>query len=309
MTAGSDTPWAGDACSLVDAFRAGERSPVEELEATPRRHRGLRPELLLVPRSRAGSRPRPGPPTCRCRSAGCRPASRSSSRSPAGRCTEASLVFNDRIADPHQHRHRPAARRGRRRPGRADHGQRVRRPQRQRHQDQRRHPQPVAPRPHRRRLVGRFGRGRRRWAGEPGHRRRRRRVDPHPRRLHRAARDEGHVRAHPRGAPTRTCGPTPSSSATWPGRCATPPATTTSAPARTRATRPACPRTGGWEAGLGTHDLRRQAGGRRPRPRRRHPRARRRGPAPRRGRRADRRHRHGAGRRSTSTRRTWPPSG
>lgn len=27
-------PWTGDACSLVDAFRAGERSPVEELEAT-----------------------------------------------------------------------------------------------------------------------------------------------------------------------------------------------------------------------------------------------------------------------------------
>src|SRR5262245_44137808 len=29
-----DTPWLGDTCSLVDAFRAGERSPVEELEAT-----------------------------------------------------------------------------------------------------------------------------------------------------------------------------------------------------------------------------------------------------------------------------------
>ena len=29
-----DAPWTGDACSLVDAFRAGERSPVEELEAT-----------------------------------------------------------------------------------------------------------------------------------------------------------------------------------------------------------------------------------------------------------------------------------
>src|SRR3954462_15638106 len=26
--------WDGDACSLVDAFRSGERSPVEELEAT-----------------------------------------------------------------------------------------------------------------------------------------------------------------------------------------------------------------------------------------------------------------------------------
>jgi aspartyl-tRNA(Asn)/glutamyl-tRNA(Gln) amidotransferase subunit A len=30
----TDAPWAGDACSLVDAFRAGERSPVEELEAS-----------------------------------------------------------------------------------------------------------------------------------------------------------------------------------------------------------------------------------------------------------------------------------
>ena len=29
----SDTPWLGDACSLVDAFRSGERSPQEELEA------------------------------------------------------------------------------------------------------------------------------------------------------------------------------------------------------------------------------------------------------------------------------------
>jgi len=29
----TDTPWTGDACSLVDAFRRGERSPAEELEA------------------------------------------------------------------------------------------------------------------------------------------------------------------------------------------------------------------------------------------------------------------------------------
>jgi Asp-tRNA(Asn)/Glu-tRNA(Gln) amidotransferase A subunit family amidase len=29
-----DTPWLGDTCSLVDAFRRGERSPAEELEAT-----------------------------------------------------------------------------------------------------------------------------------------------------------------------------------------------------------------------------------------------------------------------------------
>ncbi len=30
----TDAPWLGDACSLVDAFRCGERSPVEELEAS-----------------------------------------------------------------------------------------------------------------------------------------------------------------------------------------------------------------------------------------------------------------------------------
>jgi aspartyl-tRNA(Asn)/glutamyl-tRNA(Gln) amidotransferase subunit A len=30
----ADTPWQGDACSLVDEFRAGRRSPLEELEAT-----------------------------------------------------------------------------------------------------------------------------------------------------------------------------------------------------------------------------------------------------------------------------------
>jgi aspartyl-tRNA(Asn)/glutamyl-tRNA(Gln) amidotransferase subunit A len=30
----TDTPWLDDACSLVDAFRAGERSPREELQAT-----------------------------------------------------------------------------------------------------------------------------------------------------------------------------------------------------------------------------------------------------------------------------------
>jgi Asp-tRNA(Asn)/Glu-tRNA(Gln) amidotransferase A subunit family amidase len=30
----ADAPWPGDACSLVEAFRAGERSPAEELEAS-----------------------------------------------------------------------------------------------------------------------------------------------------------------------------------------------------------------------------------------------------------------------------------
>src|ERR1700760_767742 len=30
----TDTPWLGDTCSLVDAFRSGERTPVDELEAS-----------------------------------------------------------------------------------------------------------------------------------------------------------------------------------------------------------------------------------------------------------------------------------
>jgi len=30
----TDTPWQGDACSLVDAYRAGTRSPVDEVDAT-----------------------------------------------------------------------------------------------------------------------------------------------------------------------------------------------------------------------------------------------------------------------------------
>ena len=30
----TDAPWQGDACSLVDAYRAGDRTPTEELEAT-----------------------------------------------------------------------------------------------------------------------------------------------------------------------------------------------------------------------------------------------------------------------------------
>jgi len=34
MSGAPDQPWLGDACSLVDAFRAGERSPRDELEAT-----------------------------------------------------------------------------------------------------------------------------------------------------------------------------------------------------------------------------------------------------------------------------------
>src|SRR6476646_10455462 len=30
----ADEPWQGDACGLVEAYRAGDRTPAEELEAT-----------------------------------------------------------------------------------------------------------------------------------------------------------------------------------------------------------------------------------------------------------------------------------
>ncbi len=47
---GDSTPWAGDACSLVDAFRAKALSPVEALDACLDRHRRLAPQRLLLPR-------------------------------------------------------------------------------------------------------------------------------------------------------------------------------------------------------------------------------------------------------------------
>ena len=30
----ADAPWSRDACSLVDAFRRGDHSPIDEVEAT-----------------------------------------------------------------------------------------------------------------------------------------------------------------------------------------------------------------------------------------------------------------------------------
>ncbi len=47
----SNETWQGDAVGLVEAFRAGERTPLEELEAVVRRHRRQRPECRLLHRS------------------------------------------------------------------------------------------------------------------------------------------------------------------------------------------------------------------------------------------------------------------
>ena len=165
----ADGPWTGDASSLVDAFRAGERSPVEELEATLAAIEASDLNCFSPRRRRAGPGGGRARPTSRCRSVACRPRSRSSSRWPAGRGPRRRSCIRDRVATHTSHHVAAAARAGRGGAGRADHGQRVRRPQRQRHQDQRRHPQPLAARPHRRRIVERLGRGGERRAGEPGH--------------------------------------------------------------------------------------------------------------------------------------------
>ncbi len=45
-----DSPWHGDACSLVEAFRAGERSPAEELDATLAAIDALDAQRVLPPR-------------------------------------------------------------------------------------------------------------------------------------------------------------------------------------------------------------------------------------------------------------------
>lgn len=93
-----DSPWTGDACSLVDAFRSGERSPVEELEATLAAIDGsdlncfshVDPERALdAARSADVSMPFGGVP-----------AGIKELEPVAGwPWTEASLVFKDRVAD------------------------------------------------------------------------------------------------------------------------------------------------------------------------------------------------------------------
>ena len=192
----SDTPWLGDACSLVDAFRAGERSPVEELDATlgAIEASDLNAFVHLDPeRARAAaesadtSRPFGGVPI------GIKaldhvegwPVHRGVARLPGRRR--------------HLQRHdgRPPARRRRRHPGRPHARQRVRRPERLGQSPPRRVPQPLAAREDGRRLIGRIvGRGRG-WPRHDCEWRRRRRLDPHPRRVQRPGRHEGHRWPHP----------------------------------------------------------------------------------------------------------------
>jgi aspartyl-tRNA(Asn)/glutamyl-tRNA(Gln) amidotransferase subunit A len=93
----TDSPWLGDACSLVDAFRAGERSPAEELELV----------LGAIERSSLNAVPFLDPDRARAAAAAADPA-RPFGGVPVGvkeltnvagwPATEASLVFQDHVA-------------------------------------------------------------------------------------------------------------------------------------------------------------------------------------------------------------------
>ncbi|GIU86553.1 MAG: amidase [Acidimicrobiia bacterium] len=94
----SDGPWAGDACSLVDAFRRGDRSPREEVEATLAAIERsdlncfsfVDPERALAAATRADvGRPFGGVPV----------GVKELEFLEGWPATEASLVFRDRVAD------------------------------------------------------------------------------------------------------------------------------------------------------------------------------------------------------------------
>ncbi len=191
-----DTPWQGDACSLVDAFRRGERSPEEELEATyaaidssglnavsyadrdAARDAARRADVHLpfggVPIGVKELDHVAGWPM------------NHASLPLAGEIADFTSVMVERVRD-----------RRRRGPRGTDHGERVRWRQRHPHRHPRCHPQPVGCHAHARRVVGRHRRRRGRRPVHDRHRRRWRRLDPHPRRLHRAVRAQGDVRSDP----------------------------------------------------------------------------------------------------------------
>jgi aspartyl-tRNA(Asn)/glutamyl-tRNA(Gln) amidotransferase subunit A len=93
----TDSPWLGDACSLVDAFRAGERSPADELELV----------LGAIERSALNAVPFVDPERARAAAAAADP-TQPFGGVPVGvkeltnvagwPATEASLVFKDHIA-------------------------------------------------------------------------------------------------------------------------------------------------------------------------------------------------------------------
>ena len=194
----TDPPWADDACSLVDAFRAGERSPRRRARSVTRRDRRQRPQRLLVPRSRTRA---------------CDAARRADVSQPFG-----GVPVGDQGARVRRGlaRDRSVARLPR--PGRDRHDHRWSNACSARAAPYRSGSRPrassagstssvtklngVTHNPWRHgRTTGRFvgrqrGRGRRR-SRHARDRRRRRRFDSDSRRLHGPARDEGHLRPHP----------------------------------------------------------------------------------------------------------------
>ena len=169
--------------------------------------------------------------------------------------THGSVVYKDNIVD-YDSTHVGAAARGGRRDRRQVDGVGVRAGGVHGDEAARRDAQPVEPRTHAGRIVGRLG-GRgvgRARAGGDGERRRR--FDPHPGGVHGTRRHEGHVRAHPARAAARATARSRATGARWPAACATPRAGTTSRPATTRAMRSACRASTAGRTRLGTRDLR-----------------------------------------------------
>lgn len=164
----SDAPWSGDACGLVDAFRAGDRSPLEELDATLAAIEASDLNAFAfvdvdrartVAESADVSLPFGGVPT----------GIKELEQLEGWPDTEASLVFADRIAD-HTSVHVARLLAGGAVPVGTHHGKRVRRSQRQCDETPRRHPQPVAAGSIGWRIVGWVGSRRRRWPRELGER-------------------------------------------------------------------------------------------------------------------------------------------
>ena len=177
--------------------------PARGARRDARGDRRQRPERLLARPSSSRPWPPPTAPTCRCRSAACRSASRSSTRSRDGPTRTPRCCTATHVAAAHEHACRPHPGARRRRARRSDDGVGVRRRELHAHRAQRRDPQPVAARAHARvvRPVARRRRSPAGWSRSP--RRRRRWLDPDPGRLHRPARLEGDLRPDPADAQRR----------------------------------------------------------------------------------------------------------
>ena len=193
-----DTPWAGDACSLVDEFRAGRRSPVEELDATLAAIEASELNAWSYLDPDGARAPRPRVPTCSLPFGGV-PIGVKQLTSVAGwPATEASLPLKDHVAE---HDATMVARlraAGAVLPGATTASEfgGVNLTSTKLHGATR---NPWDLEQHAGRLVGRLGRGGRRRRVHDRDRRRRRRIDPDPGRLHRAGRAEEHLRADPEG--------------------------------------------------------------------------------------------------------------